>query len=149
MLYAPLYFFLTTPVGNLLVNFSRDQDIHDESLPDALHYAGIYGLILLATTITVSTQIELFSVMSVGLFIVTGLMLFAYLPTATQLKHLRNETAGQLVTLVAEALEGLTVIQAFDKQVCPFLPADAFDTVVTVLTPRNNLTMTCVLPRFA
>lgn len=116
VLYAPLYFFLTTPVGNLLVNFSRDQDIHDESLPDALHYAGIYGLILLATTITVSTQIELFSVMSVGLFIVTGLMLFAYLPTATQLKHLRNETAGQLVTLVAEALEGLTVIQAFDKQ---------------------------------
>lgn len=106
-------------MGNLLVNFSRDQDIHDEALPDALHYAGIYGLILLATTITVSTQIELFSVMSGGLFVVTGLMLFAYLPTATQLKHLRNDTAGQLVTLVAEALEGLTVIQAFDKQVQP------------------------------
>jgi ATP-binding cassette subfamily C (CFTR/MRP) protein 1 len=94
VLYAPLYFFLTTPVGNLLVNFSRDQDTHDETLPDALHYAGIYGLILLATTITVSTQIVLFSVMAIGLFLVTGLMLFAYLPTATRLKHLRNESAG-------------------------------------------------------
>jgi ATP-binding cassette subfamily C (CFTR/MRP) protein 1 len=94
VLYAPLYLFLTTPVGNLLVNFSRDQDTHDETLPDALHYAAIYGILLLATTITVSTQIELFSVMAVGLFIVTALMLFAYLPTATRLKHLRNESAG-------------------------------------------------------
>lgn len=43
-----------TPVGDLLVSFTKDQDVLDEALPDALYYAGIYALILLATTITVS-----------------------------------------------------------------------------------------------
>lgn len=43
-----------TPVGDLLVSFTKDQDTIDEALPDALYYAGIYALILLATTITVS-----------------------------------------------------------------------------------------------
>ena len=43
-----------TPVGDLLVSFTKDQNTMDEALPDALYYAGIYSLILLATTITVS-----------------------------------------------------------------------------------------------
>lgn len=41
-------------MGDLLVSFTKDQDVLDEALPDALYYAGIYALILLATTITVS-----------------------------------------------------------------------------------------------
>jgi hypothetical protein len=34
---------LQTPVGDLLVSFTKDQDILDEALPDALYYSGIYG----------------------------------------------------------------------------------------------------------
>jgi ABC-type multidrug transport system fused ATPase/permease subunit len=116
VLYAPLGFFLTTPVGDLLVSFTKDQDVLDEALPDALYYAGIYSLILLATTITVSVTIPLFSALAGGLFLVSGLMLVLYLPAATHLKKLRMGTAGDLVTLVAEALDGLGVIQAFNKQ---------------------------------
>ena len=41
-------------MGDLLVSFTKDQDAMDDALPDALYYAGIYSLILLATTITVS-----------------------------------------------------------------------------------------------
>lgn len=43
ILYAPLGFFLNTPVGDLLVSFTKDQDVMDDALPDALYYAGIYG----------------------------------------------------------------------------------------------------------
>jgi hypothetical protein len=32
-----------TPVGDLLVSFTKDQDVLDEALPDALYYTGIYG----------------------------------------------------------------------------------------------------------
>jgi hypothetical protein len=34
-------------VGDLLVSFTKDQDVLDEALPDALYYAGIYGAPLL------------------------------------------------------------------------------------------------------
>ena len=156
---------LQTPIGDLLVSFAKDQDITDEALPDALYYAGIYGLILTATTITVSVTIPLFACLAGGLFFVSFLMLCLYLPAATHLKKLRMGAAGEqpspdqvalsipipkhiitgspwghwsfddhdriltltsppysnifsgdLVTLVSEALDGLTVIQAYGKQ---------------------------------
>ncbi|KAI8468106.1 MAG: hypothetical protein J3K34DRAFT_479395 [Monoraphidium minutum] len=116
VLYAPLGFFLTTPVGDLLVSFTKDQDTLDEALPDALYYAGIYALILVATTITVSIVIPTFGALAGGLFAVSGFMLALYLPAATHLKKLRMGTAGDLVTLVAESLDGLGVIQAYGKQ---------------------------------
>lgn len=43
VLYAPLGFFLQNPVGEMLVAFTKDQDILDENLIDTLHYLGIYG----------------------------------------------------------------------------------------------------------
>ena len=57
--------------------------------------AGIYSLILLATTITVSVTIPLFSALAGGLFLVSGLMLALYVPAATHLKKLRMNTAGK------------------------------------------------------
>jgi hypothetical protein len=103
-------------VGDLLVSFTKDQGVLDDALPDAIYYAGIYSLILLATTITVSVTIPFFSLLAGGLFAVSGFMLYLYLPAATHLKKLRMGTSGDLVTLVSEALDGLTVIQAYGKQ---------------------------------
>ena len=42
-------FFLSNPVGELLLAFTKDVDIMDENLVDSLHYLGIYGLIMLST----------------------------------------------------------------------------------------------------
>jgi ATP-binding cassette subfamily C (CFTR/MRP) protein 1 len=58
VLYAPLGFFLQNPVGEILVAFTKEQDILDENLVDTLHYLGIYGLIMLATVITVSVSAQ-------------------------------------------------------------------------------------------
>ena len=63
-----------------------------------------------------SITIPLFSVLACGLFVVSGIMLALYLPAATHLKKLRMGTAGDLVTLVSEALDGLGVIQAYNTQ---------------------------------
>jgi ATP-binding cassette subfamily C (CFTR/MRP) protein 1 len=115
VLYAPLGFFLQNPVGEMLVAFTKDQDILDESLVDTMHYLGIYGLIMLSTVITVSVTIPMFSVFAGVLLIVTGIMLVFYLPAATALKKQKVETAGDLVGLVAETLEGLPIITAFDQ----------------------------------
>ncbi|GLI68304.1 hypothetical protein VaNZ11_012665 [Volvox africanus] len=116
VLNAPMGFFLVTPVGDLLLNFTKDQDIMDENLPDAIHFMGIYGLILLATTITVSVTINFFGAFTGFLIIMTLIMLSIYLPAATALKKARAVSGGVLVGLVAEVLEGLNVVQAFSKQ---------------------------------
>ncbi|GIL86269.1 hypothetical protein Vretimale_13733 [Volvox reticuliferus] len=116
VLNAPMGFFLVTPVGDLLLNFTKDQDIMDENLPDAIHFMGIYGLILLATTITVSVTINFFGAFTGFLIIMTFIMLSIYLPAATALKKARAVSGGLLVGLVAEVLEGLNVVQAFSKQ---------------------------------
>ncbi|WIA32616.1 hypothetical protein OEZ86_003419 [Tetradesmus obliquus] len=115
VLYAPLGFFLQNPVGEMLVAFTKDQDIIDENLVDTLHYLGIYGLIMLSTVITVSVTIPMFSVFGGVLFFVTGVMLYFYLPAATTLKKQKTETAGELVGLVAETLDGLPIITAFGQ----------------------------------
>jgi ABC-type multidrug transport system fused ATPase/permease subunit len=94
VLYAPLGFFLQNPVGDMLVAFTKDQDILDENLMDTLHYLGIYGLIMLSTIITVSVTIPHFAAFGGVLFIVTIIMLRYYLPAATQLKKQRADTAG-------------------------------------------------------
>jgi ABC-type transport system involved in cytochrome bd biosynthesis fused ATPase/permease subunit len=95
VLYAPLGFFLRNPVGEILVAFTKDQDIMDASLVDTLHYLGIYGLIMLATVITVSITIPMFSIFAGVLFIVTFIMLWFYLPAATTLKKHKVETGGE------------------------------------------------------
>ena len=50
------------------------------------------------------------------LCIVTIIMLYLYLPAATKVKTLRASSAGALVGLSAETLEGLKVVQAFSHQ---------------------------------
>ena len=76
-------FFLATPVGDLLLNFTKDQEILDDNLPDAMHFLGIYGLILVATTCTVSITMTYFAPFAGALFIATGIMLKLYLPASS------------------------------------------------------------------
>jgi ATP-binding cassette, subfamily C (CFTR/MRP), member 1 len=113
---APLAFFFNNPVGDLLNVFTQDQLVIDEAMPEAVHYLAIYGLILTFTIFTVSAIITEFFAFGFALFAVSAIMLYLYLPAATQLKKMVSSNSGALVGLVSETLEGLTVIQAFHKQ---------------------------------
>jgi ABC-type multidrug transport system fused ATPase/permease subunit len=103
VLYAPLGFFLQNPVGEMLVAFTKDQDIIDENLMDTLHYLGIYGLIMLSTVITVSVVVPFFAAFGAVLILVTIIMLRYYLPAATALKKQKVETAGEFCCWVCVA----------------------------------------------
>jgi len=116
VLHAPLGFFLRNPIGDMLVAFSKDQDIMDENLVDTVHYLGIYGFILLSTAVTVSIVIPTFAAFAAALVFFALTALVIYLPAATALKKHRAETAGDLVGLVAETLEGLPIINAFAQR---------------------------------
>jgi ABC-type multidrug transport system fused ATPase/permease subunit len=64
----------------------------------------------------VSSQLWEFVAFAFVLMVVTIIMLRLYLPTATKIKTLVSDTAGSLVGLTAESLEGLEVIQAFQHE---------------------------------
>jgi hypothetical protein len=78
----------------------------DEAMPEAVHYLGIYGLILVFTVFTVSAIINEFFAFGFALFSLSFLMLYLYLPAATQLKKMVSSNSGALVGLVTETLEG-------------------------------------------
>jgi len=98
---APLAFFLNNPVGDLINVYAKDQDVVDENMPEALHYTGIYGLILLATIITVSIVIPLFSVFGCSLILISFGPLGVPRPCATQLKFLTADSNGAVTGLVS------------------------------------------------
>ena len=107
---APLAFFFNNPVGDLLNVFAQDQMVIDEAMPESVHYLGIYGLILVFTIFTVSAVINEFFAFGFALFTASFIMLWLYLPAATQLKRMVSHNSGDLVGLVTETLEGLPVI---------------------------------------
>ena len=76
-------------------------------------HAVVYGFIILSTAVTVSINIFEFIAFLACLLLLTALMLYLYLPAATRMKALRATTAGELVGLAAETLEGLKLVQAF------------------------------------
>lgn len=79
-------------------------------------HADVYAIILLSTAVTVSSQLYEFVAFAAVLGVVTWIMLRLYLPTATKIKALVSDTAGSLVGLTAESLEGLEVIQAYQHE---------------------------------
>lgn len=79
-------------------------------------HAAVYAIILLSTSITVSINIPEFVVFAALLLVMTAVMLRVYLPTATRIKKLRLDSAGSLVGLTAEVLEGLPLVQAYSKE---------------------------------
>ena len=76
----------------------------------------MYAFIIFSTAVTISSTITEFIAFAVALVGVTAVMLRLYLPAATQVKHLRAKSAGKVVGLSAEVLEGLKVVQAYRHQ---------------------------------
>ena len=74
---------------------------------------------------------------AVVLGLVTYIMLRLYLPTATKIKGLVSDTAGTLVGLTTESLEGLDVIQAFQHE-------DYFVKVSSLLLLSLQLEFVCL-----
>eukprot|EP01125_Pyxidicula_operculata_P021880 TRINITY_DN8721_c0_g1_i1.p1 TRINITY_DN8721_c0_g1~~TRINITY_DN8721_c0_g1_i1.p1 ORF type:complete len:1258 (+),score=294.88 TRINITY_DN8721_c0_g1_i1:29-3775(+) len=113
ILNAPISFFTVTPIGPLLNSFSKDQDAIDEKLPDSLHMALIYSMILLTTLIIVCVSIPYFTIVAVVLLIGFFLMqLFSY-RVVKFFKDLVASSNGPIFAHVGETLHGISVVRAF------------------------------------
>lgn len=114
VLRAPYLLFLRTPVGEILNSFAKDQYIIDEELPDTVHMATIYLMILITSLAIITASIYFYAIMSFVLFFAFWIALRIYLPAATVLKRWSGETATSVFVHVDETLSGIDVIRAFD-----------------------------------
>lgn len=106
----------TQPLGRIIGRLSRDADVVDNQLPDALRMF-LYTMILIATVIAMLTYylpyfaIALVPILAVFLFATTYFRL-----TARSLKRHEAQLRSKLFARFSESVSGVVAIRAFGRQ---------------------------------
>lgn len=115
IMYAPMSFFDTTPLGRIMNRFSKDIDTIDNLLGDSLRmfsatFASIIGAIILISIVLPWFLIAI-------TFIMTGYFFAAkfYRASAREIKRLDAILRSSLYTHFSESLSGLTTIRAYGE----------------------------------
>ncbi|KAG0367050.1 P-loop containing nucleoside triphosphate hydrolase protein [Gamsiella multidivaricata] len=114
VLYAPLAFFDTTPIGRILNRFSRDVDTLDNVLWSTLYEFTITVVTLIGTMvliIVVFPWLVLALVPILGLYY--GLSIY-YRTTSREVKRLDSNMRSYLYAYFSECLTGLSTLKAFN-----------------------------------
>ena len=116
LLRAPLSYYITTPVGNLLAFFSKDLETIDDILIDSAAMFFIYFWILMSNLIVVSYNFPIFPAV-VGFFFVVFIYVFRrYYIACARVKVVVGRSADEVVAHTSETLSGLAVVRAFGAQ---------------------------------
>ncbi|KAJ3112059.1 hypothetical protein HDU96_004984 [Phlyctochytrium bullatum] len=115
ILRSPVLFFDTNPLGRILNRFSRDQDIVDNTLPDAIRLFSItfgtciatFGLVLYSTS-------GWFFLGLVPLMVVYYFVQDVYRCSARELKRLDSLTRSPLYAHISESITGISTIRAYN-----------------------------------
>lgn len=110
---APMSFFDTTPLGRITNRFSRDVDVMDNSLPDAMrmYFLSIAGIISVFALII--AYFHYFAIALVPLFF---LFLFAtsyYRASAREVKRFESVLRSNVFAKFSESLSGVACIRAY------------------------------------
>jgi len=116
VLNAPLYFFDTNPVGQILNRFSRDIYSMDDELPWSFFDFVQFGLLSLAIIIINCISVPYLAVLVLPLLIIFVLARQSYMRTSRQLKRLEAVSRSPLYTHISSTLAGMTTIRSFDLQ---------------------------------
>ena len=116
LLRAPMAYFITTPVGNLLAFFSKDLEALDDVLVDNACMFFTYFWILMSNLIVVSYNFPFFPPI-VAFFIAVFIYVFRrYCFACTRIKVAVGRAADEVVAHTSETLSGLAVVRAFGAQ---------------------------------
>ncbi|CAF1526733.1 unnamed protein product [Adineta steineri] len=116
MLYTSLRFFESNPSGRILNRASKDQQVLDESLPQAV-IDTMQNLLMTFGSITIIGIINPWVLLILIPLVPTVLWLRRfYMRSSRQLKRLESLTRSPLYALFSSSLDGLTSIRAFNVQ---------------------------------
>ncbi|RYG58976.1 hypothetical protein EON64_20730, partial [archaeon] len=114
VLYAPMSFFDTTPLGRVINRFSKDIYTIDEQIPQTVRsylstMAKVTGVLLY---IVIITPLFLVALLPIGAFYVMAQKY--YIKTSRELTRIESISRSPIYALFSETLEGLATIRAYN-----------------------------------
>ncbi|KAI9340247.1 P-loop containing nucleoside triphosphate hydrolase protein [Obelidium mucronatum] len=117
VLHAPISFFDTNPLGRILNRFSRDCDIIDNTLPDAIRLFLItFGSAISTFALVTYVTSGWFLLLLVPLMAIYYYFQSLYRANARELKRLDALTRSPLYAHVSESMTGVSTIRAYREQ---------------------------------
>lgn len=112
----PMSFFDTTPLGRIMNRFSKDIDVVDINLPQALRLGLLFFFNVCGVIVAISLSNPYFAYLFLVLAVIYYIIQKFYINTSRQLKRVESVTISPLYSHFSESLSGLVTIRAFDRQ---------------------------------
>ncbi|KAJ3030728.1 UNVERIFIED_CONTAM: hypothetical protein HDU68_007939 [Siphonaria sp. JEL0065] len=117
IVHTPSSFFDTNPLGRVLNRFSRDQDIIDNTLPDAIRMFFVsFGMAISTFVLVTYATNGWFLLALVPLMGIYYWLQAVYRATARELKRLDALTRSPLYSHINESMTGVNTIRAYREQ---------------------------------
>ncbi|XP_032894884.1 ATP-binding cassette sub-family C member 8 isoform X2 [Amblyraja radiata] len=129
---APMRFFETTPLGNILNRFSSDTNIIDQHIPATLECLSRSTLLCVSALAVISYVTPVFVIALVPLAVVYYFIQKYFRVASRDLQQLDDSTQLPLLSHFSETVEGLTTIRALREE-------NRFRQKLLELTDTNNI----------
>ncbi|KAI1866048.1 uncharacterized protein JN550_008026 [Neoarthrinium moseri] len=113
---APLAFFVTTDLGDIINRFSQDMSLIDKALPTALFMAVRLSFMAIAEAVLVFLGAKYLAAIIPVVIIALYVLGVFYLRTSRQVRFLDLQAKAPLYTHLLETVDGLATIRAFGWQ---------------------------------
>ncbi|EDO16987.1 hypothetical protein Kpol_1041p45, partial [Vanderwaltozyma polyspora DSM 70294] len=114
VVYSPMSFFETTPIGRIINRFSGDLDSVDSGLQFIFSHFFRSLLGYIVTVILVGYNMPWFFVFNIFLIVIYFYYQAYYIVTSRELKRLTSITYSPIMSLISETLAGYLVINAYN-----------------------------------
>ncbi|KAG2341335.1 ABC transporter [Suillus weaverae] len=115
VMYAPMSFFETTPLGRIMNRFAKDIDTVDNLIGDSLRMLTATASQIIGAIILISIIIPYFLIAAFFIFICYYYAALFYRASARELKRLDALLRSSLYSHFSESLSGLTTIRAYGE----------------------------------
>ncbi|XP_048401386.1 ATP-binding cassette sub-family C member 8 isoform X5 [Stegostoma tigrinum] len=129
---APMRFFETTPLGNILNRFSADTNIIDQHIPATLECLSRSTLLCVSALAVISYVTPVFLITLVPLAVAYYFIQKYFRVASRDLQQLDDSTQLPLLSHFSETVEGLTTIRALREE-------NRFRQHLLELTDTNNI----------
>ncbi|XP_005095104.1 multidrug resistance-associated protein 1 isoform X2 [Aplysia californica] len=116
VLYSPIQFFETTPMGRILARFSKDINVMDMTLFLFIEIWLHSCIGILCILITIVINLPIFLAAAVPIICLFYVLERFYLPTSCQLRRLQSKWLSPVFNHVSESLAGVSVIRALGQE---------------------------------
>eukprot|EP01135_Chromosphaera_perkinsii_P011303 Nk52_evm84s2367 gene=Nk52_evmTU84s2367 len=112
---APMSFFDTTPVGQLLNRFSNDVSVVDESIPESLLFIMFLGCQIVGILLMIMYMFPMFICVLIPLGFVFNWFQQGFRFSARDLRRIELAARSPTYSLLSETLLGLVSVRAFGR----------------------------------